>query len=205
MNMNKKMEVFLTTISAEQHLRLHGWLKQNKVTIKSENIVKEDDHFGTFMVYMTDEKHHELLTTQSDNQIEKRPDLFEDIDVMSSESDRWSIFKSIKHKDKLDPDYMFKKIIKDFMFNFQVNNENDINEFVKQANETSLRLFKQNKDFIDDYVKTTEMSKNDKLKDLELMIEHFVQEERYEDCALLVEIKNKIKKFYETSKTKRQL
>ena len=60
-------------------------------------------------------------------------------------------------------------------------------------------------DFIDDYVKTTEMSKNDKLKDLELMIEHFVQEERYEDCALLVEIKNKIKKFYETSKTKRQL
>ena len=35
------------------------------------------------------------------------------------------------------------------------------------------------------------------------MIEAFIEEERYEDCALLVEIKNKIKKFYETSKTKR--
>ena len=29
------------------------------------------------------------------------------------------------------------------------------------------------------------------------MIEHFVKEERYEDCALLVKIKNKIKKYYD--------
>ena len=60
---HRELEVYLTTFDGSQHLRLHGWLKQNKITIKSENIVKEDDHFGTFMVYMTDEKHHELLTT----------------------------------------------------------------------------------------------------------------------------------------------
>ena len=40
------------------------------------------------------------------------------------------------------------------------------------------------------------MSKEDKIKDLDLMIEHFQEEERYEDCALLVKIKNKIIKYY---------
>ena len=32
------------------------------------------------------------------------------------------------------------------------------------------------------------------------MIEAFVEEERYEDCALLVKIKNKIKKHYNKKK-----
>jgi len=39
--------------------------------------------------------------------------------------------------------------------------------------------------------------------DLESMIEHFVEEERYEDCALLVKVKNKVIKFYEKSLTKK--
>ena len=45
----------------------------------------------------------------------------------------------------------------------------------------------------------------DKLKDLELMIEAFVEEERYEDCALLVKIKNKVIKHYEKPLVKKQL
>ena len=80
------------------------------------------------------------------------------------------------------------------MFSFQIRNKDDIERFLKQANETSLKLFKQNKFFIKDYVETKELSYKDKLKDIELMIEAFVEEERYEDCALLVKIKNKIKK-----------
>jgi hypothetical protein len=32
------------------------------------------------------------------------------------------------------------------------------------------------------------------------MIEHFVEEERYEDCALLVKIKDKVKKYYKKVK-----
>ena len=35
------------------------------------------------------------------------------------------------------------------------------------------------------------------------MIEAFVEEERYEDCALLVKIKEKVIKFYENSITKK--
>ena len=86
--------------------------------------------------------------------------------------------------------------IQDFMFNFQIKDKNDIQKFLTEANETSLALFKQNKDFINDYVETIEMSEKDKLKDLEIMIDTFVEEERYEDCALLVKIKNKVIKHY---------
>ena len=76
-------------------------------------------------------------------------------------------------------------------------NPEDIQDFLTHANEISLALFKQNKDFIVEYVKTKEMSKKDKLKDIKLMIEHFVEEERYEDCALLVGIKEDIIEYYD--------
>jgi hypothetical protein len=47
------------------------------------------------------------------------------------------------------------------------------------------------------------MSEKDKLKDLEIMIDTFVEEERYEDCALLVKIKNKVIKYYEKTLIKK--
>ena len=87
------------------------------------------------------------------------------------------------------------------MENFFNFNREDIDIFLKQANETSLALFKQGDDFINEYVITNELSKKDKLKDIEIMIKHFVEEERYEDCALLVEVKNKIEKYHKKQKT----
>ena len=89
------------------------------------------------------------------------------------------------------------------MFSFQMRDKKDIDNFLKEANETSLALFKKNKDFIDDYVETDEMSAKDKVRDLDLMIEAFVEEERYEDCALLVKIKDKIIKNYKKQKIKK--
>ena len=79
--------------------------------------------------------------------------LFMDLEVMSTESERWNIFKGMKDKDRL-----FESI-QNFMFSFQIRDKNDIEKFLTQANETSLALFKKNKDFIDDYVETPEMSK----------------------------------------------
>ena len=116
--------------------------------------------------------------------------LFLDLEVMSTESERWNIFKSMKDKDKL-----FENI-QNLMFSFQIKDKKDIEKFLTEANETSLALFKQNKDFIKDYVDTKEMSARDKVKDLNIMIEAFIEEERYEDCALLVKIKDKVKKHY---------
>ena len=184
---HREMEVYLTTFDGAQHLRLHGWLKRNDTLIKSENIIDKDDHFGTFMVYITENQLDKLKENNTESS------LFMDLEVMSSESDRWNIFQGLK-EDNLKDDI---KKIQDFMFSFQIRDKADIQKFLTQANETSLALFKQNKDFINDYVETDEMSKKDKLKDLDIMIEAFVEEERYEDCALLVKIKEKVIKHYE--------
>ena len=190
-NRHRELEVFLTTFDGEQHLRLHGWLKRNDVLIKSENIVKEDDYFGVFTVYVTENQLDKLKENNTESS------LFMELEVMSTESERWNVFKGMKDKDKLFDS------IQNFMFSFQIRDKNDIEKFLKQANETSLALFKKNKDFIDDYVKTPEMSAKDKVRDLDLMIEAFVEEERYEDCALLVKIKNKIIKHYKQQKIKK--
>ena len=138
----------------------------------------------------------------TENQLDKLKDqnqeknLFIDLEVMSTESERWNIFKGMKDKDRL-----FESI-QNFMFSFQIRDKKDIDKFITEANETSLSLFKKNDDFIDDYVETDEMSAKDKVKDLDLMIEAFVEEERYEDCALLVKIKNKVIKHYKKQKIK---
>jgi len=183
---HREMEVYLTTFDGEQHLRLHGWLKRHDTLIKSENIVDQDDYFGTFMIYITDKQLDNLKEDNLENS------LFMGLEVMSTESERWNIFQGL-NKDSFEKDL---KKIQDFMFSFQIRDKKDIQKFLIQANETSLTLFKKNKDFINDYVETTEMSKKDKLKDLEIMIDTFIEEERYEDCALLVKIKNKVIKHY---------
>jgi hypothetical protein len=185
-NRHREMEVFLTTFDGAQHLRLHGWLKRNDCLIKSENIVDQDDYFGVFTVYVTENQLDKLKENNTESS------LFLDLEVMSTESERWNIFQGL-NKDKLKEDL---EKIQNFMFSFQIKDKEDIERFLIQANETSLALFKKNKDFIDDYIETPEMSQKDKLKDIELMIEHFVEEERYEDCALLVKIKKKVIKHY---------
>jgi len=191
---HREMEVYLTTFDGAQHLRLHGWLKRNDTLIKSENIVDQDDYFGVFMVYITENQLNKLKENNTESS------LFMDLEVMSTESERWNLFQSIK--DKENKDNLFDKI-QDFMFSFQIKDKDDIEKFLNRANETSLKLFKQNEDFVIDYVETKELNYVDKVKDLDIMIEAFIEEERYEDCAILVKIKKKMKKYYlQKQKTK---
>ena len=189
---HREFEVHLLTYDGAQHLRLHGWLKRNDVLIKSETIHKNKDSFGRFMVFINDI----MLEKLKEENYERG--LFLDIDVMNGENERWNLIKGIK-KEKTEN--LFEKI-QDFMFSFQIRDKDDIEKFLKQANETSLALFKRNNDFVDDYITTKDLTYKDKLKDIELMIEAFVEEERYEDCALLVKIKDKIKKHYNKQKIK---
>ena len=191
-NRHREIEVFLTTYDGSQHLRLHGWLKRNDCLVKSENIVDQDDYFGVFTVYITENQLNKLKENNTESS------LFMELEVMSTESERWNLFQDrTKDKDNI------LESIQDFMFSFQIRDKKDIQKFLTQANETSLALFKKNKDFINDYVETDEMSKKDKIKDLDLMIEAFVEKERYEDCALLVKIKNKVIKHYKKQKVKK--
>ena len=192
-NRHREMEVFLTTFDGAQHLRLHGWLKRNDTLIKSENIVDQDDYFGVFTIYVTENQLNKLKENNTESS------LFMELEIMSTESERWDLFQGL-NKDRFKKDL---EKIQNFMFSFQIKDKGDIEKFLTQANETSLALFKKNKDFIDDYIETPEMSKKDKLKDLDIMIEAFVEEERYEDCALLVKIKNKVIKYYKKQKLKK--
>ena len=129
--------------------------------------------------------------------------LFCDIDVMNGESERWNIIKKLDEENDERENLLDK--IQDFMFSFQIRDKDDIENFLKRANETSLTLFKQSREFIDDYIQTKELTYKDKIKDIDLMIEAFVEEERYEDCALLVGIKEDIEEFYDKSSTRKQL
>ena len=182
---HKEFEVHLLTYDGTQHLRLHGWLKRNDVIIKSETIHNNDESFGRFMVFIN----NIMLEKLKEENLERG--LFVDIDVMNTENERWNMIKGLNKEDEREN--LLDKI-QDFMFSFQIRDKEDIEKFLNQANETSLKLFKQNESFVEDYVTTKELTYEDKLKDIDLMIEAFIEQERYEDCALLVKIKDKIKK-----------
>ena len=184
---HREFEVHLLTYDGSQHLRLHGWLKRNDVLIKSETIHNNDESFGRFMIFINDI----MLEKLKEENLERG--LFVDIDVMNTENERWNMIKGLNKEDEREN--LLDKI-QDFMFSFQIRDKEDIEKFLNQANETSLKLFKQNESFVDDYVTTKELTYKDKLKDIDLMIEAFIEQERYEDCALLVKVKNKVKEFY---------
>ena len=71
-------------------------------------------------------------------------------------------------------------------------NKVDIESFVEKANEATLNLFKTSKSFAGDYVVNDFMSVEEKIADLDMLIDFFEAQERYEDCAYLLKIKDKI-------------
>ena len=186
---HREFEVYLTTYDGAQHLRLHGWLKRNDVLVKSENIHNSDDSFGVFLVFINDIMLEKIKVENMER------GLYLDLEVMNTESERWNIIKKLDKEEPKETEHLLDKI-QDFMFSFQIKDKDDIEKFLNRANETSLKLFKQNESFVEDYVKTTELTYEDKIKDIDLMIEAFIEQERYEDCALLVKVKNKVKQFY---------
>jgi len=215
MTMKPELEVYLTTYDGAQHLRLHGWLKRNTILIKSETINKTDSTFGMFMIYIGDD----MLDKLKQANIEQG--MYCDMDVMGNESSRLDLFKRSnpeikfdwgKLEDDLDEDGnfpldedghfdpsrldnldKFSNGIKSFMFSLDLQSPERMDEFIKSANEMSLKLFKREDEFVEEYVKTSAMSSKEKIKDIEIMIEYFIENgERYEDCALLNKIKEKI-------------
>ena len=181
---HREFEVHLTTFDGTQHLRLNGWLKRNDVLVKSEGIHnhKGADTFGSFIIYINDT----MLEKLKEENLERG--LFCDIEVLNTEKDRWDTYKGLPKNEKL-----FEKI-QDFMFSFQIQDKEDIDKYITEANEASLKLFKEGKSFIRDYVEAKELSYSDKLKDLDLLIRYFEEQERYEDCALILKIKRKVEK-----------
>jgi len=187
-NRQAEMEVCIKTYDGTQHLRLHGWLKKNDTLIKMESYTNEKErksgsHFGSFIVFITEK----TLDKLKEENLEKG--LFMDLEILSSEEARWKGYKGMDNVMKLDEG------IKDFLFDIagSISTPEDITKFVGRANETTLKLFKRNPIYITEYVETNEMSYKHKIKDLDILIEYFEEQERYEDCALILEVKDKVK------------
>ena len=181
-NKQHQLEIILKTFDGAQHLRLHGWLKRNDTLIKMEQFAsKGEDYFGSFIVLLESS----VLDHLKEENLEKG--LFVHMDVISNEENTYKLSDNMM---KLDEG------IKNFLFDIagQISSPEDISKFVGRANETTLKLFRQNESYIIEYVETNDMSYDNKMKDLDILIQYFEEQERYEDCALLVEVKNKVKK-----------
>ena len=171
-----------------------------------------------FMVFIDDSMLAKLKKANLDQ------GMYCDIEVMGGESNRLDLFKRSnpeikfdwgKLEDDLDENGNFpidkdghfdlNKLedidkystgIKSFMFSLDLQSPESIDNFIRQANETSLKLFKREDEFVEEYIKTPAMSSVEKIRDIEIMIEYFIEDgERYEDCALLQKIKEKILNF----------
>ena len=179
---SKELEIYITTYDGAQHLRLHGWLKKNKTTIKMEHHAssKDEGYFGGFEVYISEN----LLERLKEDNLENG--LFTDIEILSRRETKTFSMDNIT---KLDEG------IKDFLFDIagSISSTEDITKFVGKANETTLKLFKQKPSYITEYIETNEMSYENKIKDLDILIQYFEEQERYEDCALILEVKDKVK------------
>ena len=181
-NKQHQLEIILKTFDGAQHLRLHGWLKRNDTLIKMESFAnKGEDYFGSFIVLLESK----VLDILKEENLEKG--LFVHIDIISNEE---NTFKLSDNMVKLDEG------IKNFLFDIAggLSTPEDITRFVGRANETTLKLFRQNESYIIEYVETNDMSYDNKMKDLDILIQYFEEQERYEDCALLVKVKQKVEK-----------
>ena len=189
-DMPHELEVHIITIDGAQHLRLNGYLKRNSILVKSEIISnnKKSGIFGRFMIYPT---HKQLEALKKEN---RKNNLYDELETMTSESGRWDLYK--KDQNYFKPSDNIKKLdegIKEFLFAINLQSPKDITNWVEKANNISLELFKKSKSYIDEYVETNDMTNDDKIKDVELMINYFEEREQYEDCALLMKIKKRIK------------
>ena len=181
-NNSEELEIYLTTYDGAQHLLLHGWLKKNRVLIKMEHHAsKNDGYFGGFEIHISES----LLEKLKEDNLENG--LFTDLEILSkSETKTFSMDNVIR----LDEG------IKDFLFDIagSISTPEDISKFVGKANETTLKLFKRDPIYITEYVETNEMTYEHKIKDLDILIQYFEEQERYEDCALILEVKKKVEK-----------
>ena len=173
------IEVCLTTEDGIQHLRLHGWLKRERVLVKAEQVFNsKGEDFGMFIIVIPGEEVYELMNLKGD--------MFKSFEVMSQEEERWNTYKKKKDKD-------FIQNISNFMFSLAPENQIDIDDFIIKANEATLKMFKTSNEFRGDYVMNNFMTTEEKLNDLDTLIDFFEERERYEDCGYLLQIKDKIK------------
>ena len=188
-DMANELEVHIITTDGAQHLRLNGYLKRNSVLIKSETIASNEKEgiFGRFMIYPT---YKQLESLKKSN---RKNDLYSELETMTSEDGRWELYK--KDMKYFNPNDNIQKLdegIKEFLFNISLQTPKDLTNWIEKANKVSIELFKKSKSYQDEYVETNDMTYDQKIKDVDIMIDYFEEREQYEDCALLLKIRQRI-------------
>ena len=188
-DMAHELEVHIITVDGAQHLRLNGYLKRNSVLIKSETIASNEKEgiFGRFMIYPT---YKQLESLKKSN---RKNDLYSELETMTSEDGRWDLYK--KDMKYFNPNDNIQKLdegIKEFLFNISLQTPKDLTNWIEKANKVSIELFKKSKSYQDEYVETNDMTYDQKIKDVDIMIDYFEEREQYEDCALLLKIRQRI-------------
>ena len=186
-DMAHELEVHIITVDGAQHLRLNGYLKRNSILIKSETIASDEKEgvFGRFMIYPT---YKQLEALKKEN---RKNDLYDELETMTNEDGRWDLYK------KDTAMFNIKKLdegIKNFLFDISLQTPKDLTNWVEKANKVSMDLFRQSKSYQDEYVETNDMGYKEKIKDIDMMIDYFEEREKYEDCAILMKIKQRIEK-----------
>ena len=186
-DMAHELEVHIITVDGAQHLRLNGYLKRNSILIKSETIASDEKEgvFGRFMIYPT---YKQLEALKKEN---RKNDLYDELETMTNEDGRWDLYK------KDTAMFNIKKLdegIKNFLFDISLQTPKDLTNWVEKANKVSMDLFRSSKSYQDEYVETNDMGYKEKIKDINMMISYFEEREKYEDCAILMKIKQRIEK-----------
>ena len=186
-DMAHELEVHIITVDGAQHLRLNGYLKRNSILIKSETIASDEKEgvFGRFMIYPT---YKQLEALKKEN---RKNDLYDELETMTNEDGRWDLYK------KDTAMFNIKKLdegIKNFLFDISLQTPKDLTNWVEKANKVSMDLFRSSKSYQDEYVETNDMGYKEKIKDINMMISYFEEKEKYEDCAILMKIKQRIEK-----------
>jgi len=186
-DMAHELEVHIITVDGAQHLRLNGYLKRNSILIKSETIASDEKEgvFGRFMIYPT---YKQLEALKKEN---RKNDLYDELETMTNEDGRWDLYK------KDTAMFNIKKLdegIKNFLFDISLQTPKDLTNWVEKANKVSMDLFRSSKSYQDEYVETNDMGYKEKIKDIDMMIDYFEEREKYEDCAILMKIKQRIEK-----------
>jgi hypothetical protein len=170
--------------------RLHDEYKEVFFTLLKDikELIKDYQREEVRIVIAGDLVHQKIVISNEQlyEVVELKGDMFERFEVLN-EDERWGVYKKIRNKD-------FVSNISNFMFVLSPESEQDINSFIDVSNETTLNMFKSSSEFKEDYIRDRFMDVSEKLKDLDYLIEFFEKKERYEDCALLVQIKDSIMK-----------
>tara|TARA_R110000796_G_scaffold164037_1_gene280970 strand:+ start:433 stop:1077 length:645 start_codon:yes stop_codon:yes gene_type:complete len=190
-NMAHEIEVHITTLEGSQHLRLSGYLKHSSILIKAETIANSEKEgiFGKFMIYPT-RKQLEALKKEN-----RKNDLYSELETITNEDGRWNLHK--KDIQYYDPNENMQKLdegIKDFLLNLSLSTPKDLTKWIEQANNISIELFKKSPSYITEYIETNELNNDEKIKDIDMMINFYEEKEQYENCAFLIKIKEKVQK-----------